>query len=43
MLLAQHTQTQRWYHIEPILSMPSLLAGALLCECLDKHVCYQRQ
>ena len=39
MLLAQITQTQRWYNIESMLSMPPLLAGALLCECRDKHAC----
>ena len=39
MLLAQHTQTKRWFSIEPILSMPSLLAEALLCEFRDKHAC----
>ena len=26
-------------NIEPKFSMPSLLAGALLCECRDKHQC----
>ena len=39
MLLAQHKQIQRWFNFEPKLSMPSLLAGALLCECRDKHAC----
>ena len=39
MLLAQFTRTQRWSSIDPILSITSLLTGALLCERRDKHVC----